>query len=84
MTRLPLIKDLAELIRSIKPQIDKDCSAYEFSEPDDVPSILLTIGWSDETGGWSYQTGDNSCTGGAYFYPHWATVAVCRRADASP
>lgn len=81
MARLPLVRDLASLVRSIKPQITNECQASEFAEPGDPPSILLTVGWSDESGDWSYQTGDNSYSGAAYFYPHWATVAVCRRSD---
>lgn len=74
---LPLIKDLAALIRAVKATVDNDCRADEY---DDLPGICLTIGWQKD-GQWSYQTGDNSFTGGAYAYPHWAVVSVYRRSD---
>ena len=35
----------------------------------------VTIGADSELS-WSYQTGDNSYTGGAYGYPHWAVIQV--------
>ena len=75
--RLPTIKDLAELVRHVKAQIDDEYRASD-DEDDDVPGIQLTVGWSDETGEWSYQTGDNSYMGSAYHYPHWAVVDVYR------
>lgn len=78
---LPLIKDLAELIKQLKPTIGDEYRASEFDSEDDLPSMLLTVGWSAESGDWSWQTGDNSYTGGAYFYPTWATVAIYRRSD---
>lgn len=82
--KLPLIKDLAELIKQLKPTIEDDYRAYEEIDPEDAgnpPSMLLTVGWSAESGEWSWQTGDNSCSGGAYFYPTWATVAIYRRSN---
>ena len=82
--KLPLIKDLAELIKQLKPAIEGNFSAYEEIDPEDAgdpPSMLLTVGWSAESGEWSWQTGDNSYTGGAYHYPTWATVAIHRRSN---
>ena len=82
--KLPLIKDLAELIKSLKPTIGDEYRAYETlgdDEDDRIPSMLLTVGWSAESGEWDWQTGDNSYTGGAYFYPTWATVAIYRRSN---
>lgn len=86
--KLPTIKDLSELIRAVKRTIGDD---YRASEDDDTPGICLTIGWAARdgwhggvhinAGDWSYQTGDNSYTGGAYGYPHWAVVSVYRRSD---
>ena len=75
--RNPTIKDLAALVRAVKECIADDDRADEFAER---PSIQLTVGAND-TGGWSYQTGDNSYTGGAYFYPYWGVVAVERRSN---
>ena len=34
----------------------------------------LTVG-ADLALNWSYQLGDNSFTGGAYHFPHWAVVS---------
>jgi hypothetical protein len=47
----------------------------------EVPFNDLTIGMN-EAGEWSFQTGDNSFTGGAYHYPHWAVVSI--EADSDP
>lgn len=44
-------------------------------------SETLTVGWTP-SGGWSYQTGDNSFTGGAYGHPVWAVVYLT--ADSIP
>jgi len=35
----------------------------------------LTIGLPDKGDEWGYQTGDNSFTGGAYSFPHWAVTS---------
>lgn len=75
--KLPTIKELSELIMHVKTCIDDDCRAHE---EDSLPGIQLTCGINNE-GGWSYQTGDNSYTGGAYHYPHWAVVTVYRRSN---
>lgn len=74
-SKLPTIADLARLVRAVKAQIDDDYRAFE---DDDEPGIQLTVGWDADTGDWSYQTGDNSFTGGAYGYPRWAVVGVYR------
>lgn len=79
--KLPLIKDLAELIKQLKPTIGDEYRSSEFDPEDDLPSMLLTVGWSAESGDWNWQTGDNSYSGGAYFYPTWATVAIYRRSN---
>lgn len=44
--------------------------------------ISLTVGWTPATGGWSWQTGDNSFDGGAYGHPVWAVVSVASNSDA--
>ena len=76
--KLPLIKDLAKLVKNVKSHIADDYRAFE---EDDIPGIQLTVGWNAETGEWSYQTGDNSYTGGAYHYPIWGVVGVHRRSN---
>ena len=47
-------------------------------EPDlaDCCFLSLTIGASGESKRFGAQTGDNSYTGGAYGYPHWAVVNI--------
>lgn len=32
---------------------------------------------------WSYQTGDNSYTGGAYSHPHWAVISLYRKSNST-
>ena len=76
-TKYPTIRELSELVRSIKPHILDDYIA----EDETLPGIDLTIGFDPETSAWSYQTGDNSFTGGAYGYPVWAVTRIYRRSD---
>ena len=80
-TKLPTIKDLSAIIKHLKKQIDDDC----IQEGDTIPSIDITIGYTprteDEQESWSYQSGDNSYSGGAYGHPIWAVATVYRRSD---
>lgn len=69
--KLPLIKDLYSLIIAIKK------SGYWNEDKE----IDLTVGCNADTGEWSYQTGDNSYSGGAYFYPDWAVVTLRPRCN---
>ena len=71
---LPEGKDLDKLVRHCQAEISDE---YRASEDDDKPGIQLTVGW-DGRKDWSFQTGNNSFTGGAYGYPHWAVVSVYR------
>lgn len=76
--KTPTIKELAALVRHVKTCISDE---YRVFEDDDEPGIQLTIGWNAEDGEWSYQTGDNSCMGSAYYYPTWAVTTVYRRSN---
>lgn len=76
--KYPTIKDLSALIRSIKSDISDEYRAFE---EDEKPGIQLTIGFNPKNGDWSYQTGDNSYSGGAYGYPDWAVVGVYRNSN---
>ena len=76
--KTPFIKDLIALCKDVKKQIGNEYRAFE---GDELPGIQLTIGCDTETGKWSWQTGDNSYSGGAYFYPTWAVVGVYRRSN---
>lgn len=77
--KFPRIGDLAALFVSLKKHIDDDYRV-EFQD-DDIPTMQVTIGCDLNTGEWSYQTGDNSFTGGAYGYRDWAVVYLQRRSN---
>jgi hypothetical protein len=73
---LPKIINLCSLLVQLKPQIMDDY----IEEEDSLPSIQVTIG-ANIKGEWDYQTGDNSYTGRAYSYPHWAVIQLYRRSN---
>jgi len=79
--KFPLIKEIRALLISLKSDI---CDDYRASDdPDDnTPAICVTIG-ANEKGEWDYQTGDNSYTGGAYGFPHWAVITLERRSNST-
>jgi hypothetical protein len=77
--KFPTIADLSLLVRSLKPTILDDYRSPGTDPDDTIPSMDLTIGWSPDDGDWSYQTGDNSFTGGAYLHPIWAVTTIDRR-----
>ena len=74
--------DFVELVEAVRDNIADEYRASE-DPADSTPGIQLTIGCDDALEQWSYQTGDNSYTGGAYHYPHWAVVEVYRDSDAA-
>lgn len=78
--KLPTIKEIATLVRHVKSFVPKDDPDY-IAEYDDEPGIDLTIGVDVETGDWSYQSGDNSYTGGAYGYRDWGVTRVYRSSN---
>lgn len=71
---LPSRAELARLVRAVRSDISPEFRAYE---GDETPGICLTIG-ANRKGNWSYQTGDNSFTGGAYGFASWAVVSIYR------
>jgi hypothetical protein len=77
MKKLPTITKLSALVRHVKKSIGDEYRAFE---EENIPGIQLTVACDDE-GSWDYQTGDNSYSGAAYFYPHWAVVGVYRRSN---
>lgn len=73
-----------ELVKALIPQIADDYRAS--NDPEDTePGMCLTVGFTPATiekeASWSYQTGDNSYTGGAYGHPHWGVVSLYRDSD---
>ena len=71
--------EMVELVADLIIDIDDDYRASHCEPDDDTPSMDLTIG--ADADGWSYQTGDNSFTGGAYGYADWAVVYLSRDSD---
>lgn len=76
--KYPSIETIARLVRAIKRDISDEYRAFE---DDEIPGIQLTVGCDPETGGWSYQTGDNSYSGPAYFYHYWGVAGIYRRSN---
>lgn len=72
--KLPTIKDIRSALITAKKYIDNDM----FMDDDTIPSIEITLG-ANEDGEWAIQTGDNSYSGSAYLYPHWAVCTLYRR-----
>jgi phage-related tail protein len=70
-------RELTELVKAVKKEIDDDCLA---DYGDEIPGIQLTVATTDGKE-WAYQMGDNSYSGSAYFYRHWAVVSVHRRSN---
>ncbi len=73
-----------KLFKSLKSQIRDEYRASD-DEEDDRPGMQVTIGFTpsdeDRDCSWSYQTGDNSYSGGAYGHSHWAVVSLYRRSN---
>ena len=65
-SKLPSVAALFSLMDALRDQIIEFGDEY----------VELTVGWSPDTGGWGWQTGDNSFHGGAYNHPHWAVITI--------
>ncbi len=77
INEMPTITELATLIKALKKDIADEFRASDDDPEDGPPSMSVTFGINDKCQ-WSYQTGDNSFTGGAYGKPHWAVVTLTR------
>lgn len=78
-------RELRDLLITLKLDIGDDCRA-EGCEDSTTPSMTVTIGGTVEGGvitDWNYQTGDNSFTGAAYGFPHWAVITLHRRSNST-
>lgn len=75
-----LRNEIERLLKGLKGGIGDE---YRASEGDVLPSMLVTVGAEPKDDGisWSYQTGDNSYTGGAYGFQHWALIYLYRRSN---
>jgi len=72
--------ELTDLVRDLIPTIADDYRSASQELGDETPSMDLTIGCDGDS--WSYQTGDNSFTGGAYGYADWSVTTLYR--DSKP
>ena len=74
------IPEWTSLIAALIPEIQDDYRATD--DPDDnEPGMQVTIATDEKASEWGYQTGDNSYTGGAYSFPHWAVLYLSRDSD---
>lgn len=78
-----LEREVTALLKSLKRSIGDEYRCTD--DPDDnTPGMLVTIGATPQDDGtlsWSYQTGDNSYTGGAYSHRHWGLCYLYRRSN---
>jgi hypothetical protein len=89
LKQLPSLRqELCSLLVAIKKDADWYSLRRDFREagPDDsTPYVDVTIGCTfDFAEGcitWSFQTGDNSFTGGAYGHREWFTTSILSRSN---
>lgn len=74
-----IVNQWAALLRLLKRDIGDEYRCTDDPE-DTTPCMLVTFALSAD-GKWSYQTGDNSCTGGAYGHAHWGLAYLNRRSN---
>lgn len=75
--------EITKLLKALKHDV---CDEYRCTDDsnDNTPGMLVTVGATpDEDGNlsWSYQTGDNSYTGGAYGHRNWGIGYLYRRSN---
>lgn len=72
--------DLVALLKSLKPKIQDDYGSCD-DEPGTLPNMQITISINKDCTEWSYQTGDNSYSGGCYCHPYWGVGTLFRRSN---
>lgn len=74
---MPTIEEIYQVLRNIKEAgIDDDWYMDDEDARENRPGVQVTFGTDGSD--WDYQTGDNSYTGAAYFYPHWVVIGLYR------
>lgn len=68
--------NIEELLKELQPTIGDDYRCSDDPE-DDSPGMCVTVATTNGVD-WSYQTGDNSYSGGAYGYAHWSTILLMK------
>jgi hypothetical protein len=89
LKQLPGLKqELYSLLVAIKKDTDWPTLRRDFREADpsdQTPYVGVTVGctfdFAEGCISWSYQTGDNSFTGGAYGHPEWFTTSLLGRSN---
>ena len=70
-----VLDDISKLAQSIHDDYMSDAETVAYAIDENSEGVqMLTIGASVDDNGdvaWSWQSGDNSYTGGAYPYEHW-------------
>lgn len=74
-----LVRRITALLRELKGQIGDEYRASDDPE-DDKPGMQVTVATNDMQS-WTYQTGDNSYSGGCYNYRHWGVISLYRRSN---
>lgn len=72
--------NLTDLINHLKTTISDEYRSTIQDSDDDTPTMDVTVGMND-SGEYSWQTGDNSFTGSAYHFPHWAVIYLSSNDD---
>ncbi len=70
-------REIRTLLISLKREIGDDYRTSD-DHDDNTPGMCVTFGTNDGES-WSYQTGDNSYTGGCYGCRHWSVISLYRR-----
>jgi len=65
-------------LRTQLPELHNALQAYLSTDPD---TATLDVTVATDGSEWSYQTGDNSYTGSAYLFPHWAIYTIDTSTD---
>ncbi len=73
------IQEVYWLLRALKSDIGDEYRVSDDAD-DDTPGMLVTVATTDGRA-WSWQTGDNSFTGGAYGYAHWSLIYLYRASN---
>lgn len=85
--RLPEPNEVKALINSLIEMSRLENNFYSNDEHEDSEMDTLTIGTNFEINEftnkceWGFQTGDNSYSGGAYAYRHWAVIEYDLNSD---
>ena len=89
LKQLPSLRqELYSLLVALKKHEDWrsfSCRNFYTFDRSETPCVDVTIGctfdFAEGCISWSYQTGDNSFTGGAYGHPEWFNTSILSRSN---